>query len=372
MTRKRVGVVLLTLALAITATACARPYVLEDLGMILSGGYDLADDGNLLYTITLPNIGETDNTQTLSLSSKGNLSKEARENIGLATDRQIVSGQMRVAVFSKQLARRGIWRVLDTLMRDVSITKTLVLCVSEGNAGDLLKSKVPARPSSGRYLYELLKKSQKNYAVPKTTIQDFERMYSDQGADPFVPYVKLQNGTILASGTALFRDDRFVGSLSPEETKMMLLLRGKGEGGDIKQTLHTRTVDHENDQVMLTFVRTKNKHRVDMQNGRPHIVYEVTVSGQVIEYSGNEDLTNDAVSHKVEKQIEEGLTLRMKNLIDQFQHRYKVDPLGIGTHIRAARLYNQPWTAELWRKSYEVAKVEVKFHLSIIRTGITR
>ncbi|KEO83369.1 Ger(x)C family spore germination protein [Tumebacillus flagellatus] len=371
--KKRPRPLLLALALSVGVTGCARPYILEDLGMELTAGYDLTDNGKLLVTYSLPNIGAGEQEKTIIISSKGDLSKEARENVGLATDRQIVSGQLRVAVFSEHLARKGIWHVLDTLMRDVNITKTMVLCVSDGNAGDLMKSKAPTRPSSGRYLYELLQKSQKNYAVPKTTIQDFERIYYDQGADPMIPYVRLENGTIMAAGTALFRNDRFVGSLSPEETKMMLLLRGGGQGGDIKQTLHTKGQDNLQDQVMLTFVTAKRKAKLEMQNGRPHITYDVKVSGQIIEYSGDEDLTDDKIAQKIEKQIEDGLSTRIKDLIKQFQTKYHVDPLGLGTKIRAANLYpNDPWTYDLWRKSYESAKIDVNFKLRIIRTGITR
>ncbi|PWK16297.1 Ger(x)C family spore germination protein [Tumebacillus permanentifrigoris] len=370
--QKRSRPLLLALALTVAVAGCARPYVLEDLGMILTGGYDLSKDGKLLVTITMPDISENGGNQTLTLTSKGDLSKEARENIGLATDRQIVSGQMRVAVFSEELARKGIWRVLDTLMRDVNITKTLVLCVSEGKASDLLKNKVPTRPSSGRYLYELLKKSQKNYAVPKTSIQDFERLYLDQGSDPMIPLVKLENKVIVAAGTALFHNDKYVGSISPEETKMMLLLRGTGEGGDIKQTLHTKGRDGINDQVMLTFVRTKHKLKVEMKNNRPHLIYDVKVSGQIIEYSGDDDLTDDKVRKNVESQIQAGLTSRMKDLIDQFQNKFHVDPLGMGTHIKAAALYKQPWTEDLWRSVYEKADIDVNFKLKIIRTGIIR
>ncbi|MBL0385411.1 Ger(x)C family spore germination protein [Tumebacillus sp. ITR2] len=372
--KKRSRPLLLALALSVAVTGCARPYILEDLGMILTAGYDLADDGRLLVTFTLPSIGEeTGESRTLALTSKGSLSKEARENAGLSTDRQVVSGQMRVVVISEMLARKGCWHLLDTLMRDVNVTKTLVLCVSDGPAADLLKSKVPTRPSSGRYLYELLRKSQKNYAVPKTSIQDFERMYHDEGADPMIPYVRLMNKTtIMAAGTALFRNDKFVGSLSPEETKMMLLLGGKGEGGDIKQSLHTKGQDGKEDQVMLTFVTTKNKCKLELKNGRVHATYNVKVAGQVIEYSGDDDLTDDKVAKGVEKQIQSGLETRMKDLIDQFQHKYHVDPLGLGTKIRAARLYDQPWTYDLWRKSYENAVIDVNFELRIIRTGITR
>jgi len=372
MSKKRTWLLPGLLACALLTSACARAYILEDLGMILGVGFDLADDGKLLQTVVMPSLSQGKGPSVIAITSKGDLVKEARENISMSSDRQVVSGQMRTAIFSEKLARHGIWSTLDTLLRDVNITKSLFLCISDGDTREILKRDYPTRPSSGRYLYELFKKEARNYTVPRTTIQKFDRDFHEIGTDPYVPYIRLQGELIAASGTALFRDDKFVGSISPEETKMMLLLRGTGEGGDIKQSLSERTESRigQPAQMMLTFVRTKHDLQIDQKQGKPLLTYTVEVEGQVIEYTGLAPLSADTLP-SISKQLEKGLESRMRDLIDHLQHKYKVDPLGIGTHLRATGRFGK-WDRAKWRKLYEEAEIKVNFHMRIVRTGLTR
>lgn len=363
---------LLLLTTSIMATGCARQNILENLGLAIAAGYDIAKDGKMIVTVSMPEVSEEAKEKMQTITAKGDLTRESALNLSQATDHQLVNGQLRSIIFSEALARKGVWRALDTLLRDVNVTSNLVICISDGKARDVLMNKSPSRPSSGRYLFELLRKEARNYTIPRTTIHDFERNYYDSGSDPYAPYIRLHAGNIIAAGTALFKEDKYVGFLSPEDTKLFLLLRGTGEGGDIKQTLHTYTGGKDKpDQVMLTFVRTKHKLKTTIVKGKPVLRYEVKVSGQVIEYTGEEDLTDDKVTRKVEQQIEKGLKTRMKTLVDRLQHQYHTDPLGVGDHIRALGVY-KPWDQKVWRKQYERADIQVSFNLHIIRTGITK
>ena len=359
------------LALTLFVNGCARRFILEDLGLVLASAYDVADDGKLLLTVNMPQVSADAQEKTITVTSKGDIGKEARENISLSTDRQLVSGQLRTTIFSESLARQGIWFALDTMMRDVTITKSLILAVSDGTARDLLAHKSPVRPSSGRYIYELLRKEGRNFTIPDTTVNDFARTYLDEGSDPVIPYVRLKGDMVQAAGTALFRDDRFVGSLSTEETKLMLLLRGRGEGGDIKQRLRTEGRNDRPAQIMLTFVRTKNKRHVDVKNGKAHVTFDVRVDGQVIEYTGEQPLTDEKTKSEIEHRIESGLQERMRDLVDQLQNKYKCDPLGIGNHIKANGAFH-PWNKEVWRRVYDEAQIDVNFKLSILRHGSTK
>ncbi|TCP57708.1 spore germination protein [Tumebacillus sp. BK434] len=359
------------LAAAVLVTGCARQNVLEDLGLILVVGYDVDKSGMLKMTVAMPEVSEEATEKVQIITSKGDLSKEARSNISMSTDRQVVSGQLRTAIFSETLARQGVLRVLDTLQRDVNITSSLILCISDGTTQELINGSYRDRPQIGKYIFELLRKEAKNYTVPRTTLHDFIRQYHSYGADPIVPYVKKLGGNVSAAGTALFRDDKFVGSLSPEETKMLLLLRGSGEGGDIKQALRTGKNNKVTEQIMLTFVRADHRYKVSMKDGNPVVVFEVEVAGQVVEYTGPKPLSEPAQLKKVERAIERGLTVRMKNLLDDLQNKYHSDPIGIGEHIRANALYPK-WSRKIWRESYSKADVRVNFKLNIIRTGIIK
>lgn len=362
---------LLLLALSVAVTGCARRNVLEDLGLALAVGYDLTDDGKMLVTVSMPEVSEEADERVQVIASKGDLSKEARSNLGLSTDRKVVSGQLRTAIYSEKLARQGIWKALDTLLRDVNVTSALILCVSDDKANEILDTKYPDRPRVGRYIFDLLRKEQDNYTVPKTTIHDFARRYYDEGQDPVAPYIQMEGGHIQAAGTALFRDDKFVGSLSPEETKMLLLLHGEGEGGDIKQALREKKGKSKPDQILTTFVRTSFNYEVSRKKGRSHVTFNVKVSGQVVEYTGDADMTDAKQKAKLEKQIAEGLRTRMKDLIDQLQHKYKADPLGIGDHIRTQHYYKE-WNKKIWRKEYENAKITVNFDFRITRPGVLK
>lgn len=361
----------LLLVTSLLFTGCARKNILEDLGLITSAAYDLAEDNKLKVTVTMPETSQEATKKVQVITAKGDLFKEATSNISLATDRQVVSGQMRTAIFSEKLARIGLWRAVDTLLRDVNITSSLILCISDGDAREVLATKYPDHQRVGKYVYELLHKEAKMFSIPKTTLHDFSREYNSSGADPVIPYIRLTGEHLLAAGTALFRDDRFVGSLSPEETKMFLMLKGSGKGADLKQTLHNLGGNEGEAQVLLTYVLSEQSHKASIQGGKPQIVFDIKLFGQVIEYTGTQSISKKDVLDKIEQEVEKGLKERMEDLIQQLQRKYKCDPIGIGDHLRATGLYKR-WDHDIWREAYAQTKVKVNLKLDIIRTGIVK
>ncbi|MFD2170224.1 Ger(x)C family spore germination protein [Tumebacillus lipolyticus] len=361
----------LLLIASLLLTGCAQKNILEDLGLITAAAYDLAEDKKLKVTVTMPETSQEATEKVQVITAKGALFKEATSNISLATDRQVVSGQMRTAIFSEKLARVGLWRAVDTLLRDVNITSSLILCISDGDAREVLATKYPEHQRVGKYIFELLSKEAKTFSIPKTTLYGFAREYNSSGTDPVIPYIRLTGEHLLAAGTALFRDDRFVGSLSPEETKMFLMLKGSGKGADLKQTLHNLGGDEGAAQVLLTYVLSKQSHEASIQDGKPQIVFDIKLFGQVIEYTGTQSISKKDVLEKIEREVEKGLKKRMEDLIQQLQRKYKCDPIGIGDHLRAKGLYKR-WNHDIWREAYAQTKIKVNLKLDIIRTGIIK
>lgn len=99
-------------------SSCVETKYLEKLGLITAVGYDQADGERIKGTIVLYQFNPAMEDVEKILTSESKTSKGIRLSQNLETDHKLVSGQLRIAVYGKELAKKGIAHLVDTLERD--------------------------------------------------------------------------------------------------------------------------------------------------------------------------------------------------------------------------------------------------------------
>ncbi|HEY8486360.1 MAG TPA: Ger(x)C family spore germination C-terminal domain-containing protein, partial [Limnochordales bacterium] len=179
------------------------------------------------------------------VGAAGQTLTQAMERISALAPRLPLWAHVRLLVVGEELARQGLDRVLDGLMRDRQIRRTPWIVVARGVPGyRILELPNPLSPAPEEGISRLLQnlRSQSASTLPQR-LQDFLVAYAQPGVDPFTAGITYElpvpHDPVLApsaeplpalprpQGTAVFRGDRLVGWLTAEESQGLALLVGE-------------------------------------------------------------------------------------------------------------------------------------------------
>lgn len=111
--------------LLLLVTGCRDSRVIEELALIDTISADKAEKENdqdlLMIGVSIPKIDPRAKEPRETIFTTSRTFKEARIHISGQTSRRLVSGQVRNIMFGSELARDGIWKHIDTFVRDPSI-----------------------------------------------------------------------------------------------------------------------------------------------------------------------------------------------------------------------------------------------------------
>lgn len=357
-----IGIVIVALL-----SGCGQQRVLERLGMIHTIGYDRSDDGKLTVSFYMPKFGpEYSTTESEFLTTSARTSKEARIAVSRQSHWELVSGQLRDALFGEKLARQGISGQLDSLIRDPMISPRVKISVVEGSAAELLKRKYSQHPGVGMYIDRTLEKQIRDGFVPHISLFAFERDLLDEGVDPVAPVLAAGGDDLKISGLGLFQDDRYIGKIEASDMAVFSLLDGKSPRVD----LHLKLDEGEKRQtyLMVGAARSSRSIRVSRHAaGQFEVSIQIRATGPVLEYTGDLALDVPGSRKQVEAQIGEAIAGTASAIISQMQ-KYRTDSLGIGMHVRNSLSWNE-WKQLDWRETFPEVKVNCQATFTITNYG---
>ncbi|MNO12806.1 hypothetical protein D3C76_24240 [compost metagenome] len=333
--------------------------ILERIGYIETAAFDAAPQDKIKATISMPLVtqfardGKTTDEllETISTSPK-----DAKAALSLRTSRIIVSGQIRTFMYGEALARQGIWKDMDTFLRDPSISFRTAMAVVEGEAGAIISQEYPRHTKTANYINKLLQKEFNKQSVPRTALYQFTRDYYDDGMDPIAIMVKEQKKDITISGIATFRDDKMIDKLPWKDVYLFSLLYQ-----DLSQGEFSLTSEDPNLKA-ISFRAVRSKRRIKVSKG-PSGEYEadiyLKVEGGVEEYFGQAKLSTDERA-KVEKLVSEHIVMESLRIIKTLQQN-RTDSLGLGKYVRNKMSYEE-WKRTDWHEQF--SQMPIRVHCS--------
>ncbi|WP_151736630.1 Ger(x)C family spore germination protein [Paenibacillus tengchongensis] len=359
MVNKIAGMLMLVLLL----TGCSTDQrILDKLGMVQTIALDQADGDKLLVTASIPVIDPNAELKREILQAETNSVKEARLVFSRQTDLRMVSGQMRELLFGIDLAEKGLWKYVETQLRDPSVGFSVKLTVVDGKAGELLAAEHKPHADTGRYITHLLEKEAAGNNIPATTLYEFSRDYNDDGIDVIAPIVADGGSKVRVTGIALFAGDRVVMRVPVKEGLIFALCRGNLKRGEAAINLGDTIGKPE--VVVFSSVTSKRKVKVHrMQDGRFKVDLYVSLQGSVLDYTGERTLREEKDRHELEKELSLSIEDKAEQLIRQMQQK-KTDALGFGQYVRG-RLSYKAWKAMDWRETFPEVEVDCRAKVKI-------
>jgi spore germination protein len=351
---------LLTIIMLIVLSGCDYR-ILERIGFTYAASYDILSDDLLELAISIPRADPTIKLAREVHSATGKTSKDARLKFTNETDLLLVNGQIRVVLYSEELARKDLSDEINSILRDTSISPLVKITLVNGSANHLLLKNYKQHLSTDKYIDRLLEKSSSGHIVPKTTLYEFERDYYDDGIDPVAPILKDNGDNITIDGIGLFRDYKYITKIQNKDALLFSIIRGKMKKGDMSLNLDDGKDNEVHEYIMFTSILSNRTVHVTHKANEPiHVTIKAKIKGSVHEYLGDKKLSQDADRHQVEAKVSELLSERANRLVKQMQQS-NVDSLGIGVYVRNSMSY-EAWKKLNWREEYPRVKVDCQLH----------
>ncbi|ACJ34278.1 Spore germination protein GerAC [Anoxybacillus flavithermus WK1] len=356
-------------------SGCVSPRVLERQGIITAAGFDkkgkLYEGGSVMLSFQTSGSSMSEVIEATNKTSKG-----FRQDLEAQTSHDLGSGQIRIIVYGKELAEKdGIFTLTDTLQRDANIGSLIYLAIGEPNAKQIIKSKKHEdTPDIGTYLYRLIEKNLKSESLLAATLHEFIHSYYDVGKDPVLPCLSLRDDKPIIEKVALFRGDKFVGTVRLDESFYIKMLASEYNTGLKNMTVSREAVEPlllnkkgKKVNIVINEIRTKRKIKLISQKPAPHFRITVKMQTEILEMSEKIKPIMQANIHVLERAIEKQMKKEIEQLLAKLK-AYKTDPIGFG-QIYDHSVRKLQLTDKKWLTLYQDARFDVDVHVSILRTG---
>ncbi|MEH6995076.1 Ger(x)C family spore germination protein [Neobacillus drentensis] len=349
----------LFLILFLSGCSFLPTYIVNEIDMSQGVGYDQAGKKDIKGTIVFPSFKRDKTTTSEVRTAIGKTSKEIRSILNNETRYPLVSGQLRVALYGKKIAKKGINDFVDTLHRDPSIGSLVQMAIVDGEANELFKMKKYKNENVSIHISEMLEQNMKLGLLPQTDLQSFLFQLFQIGQDPFLPLIKKENDNIRIIGMALLKDDSYVTSISMEDLYIFKTLVDNKIPGLRQFILENR------DKVVLDTLYSNAKYKVKIVHGKPEFTINLKMKTRLHEFAPSEKQRQTFDKKKYQKQVEQDLEINAINIINQFK-KHQADPLGLGAKYKE---HYRGFNEKQWKMYYPNVKVTVNADVEILQTG---
>lgn len=406
----KVAKLILLLAFAMASAGCVGAQETDQVAYILTVGLDKAQEEGKLeitYQVAIPRAlsgsegakGGGGGEQTYNVSVTVSSTAEGINQLNSILSRTPNLSHNKAFLIGEKLAREGLMDVIAPLLRYREWRGTMFIFVVQGDtAKRFMQKNQPKLESLSRY-YESMSESGKDggyYIVPN--LHQFYIRLKDGSAAPYaalcgihkveggaptegknpprtteeyedgsLPQNVTDNSTPVAiMGTALFRGDKMVGTLTSEETRMLAMILGDFRHGFL--TVEDPLLTEKNINVNLRLGRS-TKLTVDFIDGRPVLGVDAFLEGEITSIPSGINYEQDQYYQLLEEQIAIAVKQDMLKMIRKTQ-RLGCDTAGFGYVARTRwRTYDEYKKAD-WARLYSEADVHVKVAAKLRRMGL--
>ncbi len=376
----RVSKFILILLTVLLLQSCLPKTQIEKAGIINMRGVDIIEEGNqsLIETTIIPYLFDP-RAQDVStiLIGRGHTIKAARDQAGKQSSYKLAPGQLRLELYGKAAAEKGIIPYLSTLIRDARVSETMQLAVTNQTAKEILTNEQRSISiNTSDYLQDLMMKEVDRGVLPSNSLHDFTRLVEHVGADPVLPIIDIVEELPTLVGAAAFKNDKYVEEISLKEALLINMLKKRAREtpldasvplenykDNIKEEAAGELYETE-DSIYLSFYLQKGKGKVKLVDENSlHYKADIKIEVELLETSLPMEITTEGTVKKLEKDLQRYYKEQYEQLFTKLQEANS-DALGLGRIYNSTRKGSKI-TNEEWDEAYSNATIDFNIDLSI-------
>jgi spore germination protein len=345
----------------ITLSGCGvQSRIVDDISLATVVGYDYVSNDQVKSIISTPTYNPDKSITNKFYSDVAPLVREDKSKMDAKSSREILAGKLAVAVFNEDLAKHGLFKYVDYLVRDPDIGTRVSIVIAKNKVEDIINpTNDYDEQDAGIYLDNLLEQNEQNSILPRTNLHTFYYQYYAKGMDPYLPLMVKEGNQVSFDGIALFKSDKYVGSIPFDRMFAFNLLVEKFNHGVIP--IHKGV-----ESTVIENIKGSRRISVHYKNGIPKATIHLKVSGIIREYKGKEITSGKLVNLNNDFKTE--LEKETQSLTRQLQ-KLNVDPIGLGDK---ARSQNRGFNLNKWHEDYPTMTINVVVTTKLSEFGIER
>ncbi|MBM7563985.1 Ger(x)C family spore germination protein [Paenibacillus sacheonensis] len=366
--------IFLVIILCTVLSACTDQKIVNQICLVHAISFDTVAKGKKTAVLIshFKEQGKTD-LEVLHTESKSYLSLP---RLNTQTNDPLERGQMRMVLFGKTSAEKGIGTVIHHLLRDPKFSSRLQLGVVERDASELLE--ITTKTQEPFFLSDMIEQNMRNGNLPLMNLHVSLFNYYGEGRDMFLPYFKIGregaagsggHGEVKIDGLALFRSDRMITEISLKDAFLLKMLIQNSKNGSYTVPLAGKASNNTNNQgedfILLRSMHSKANYMVN----NVHLIPSISIRLKLVTELQNVPDWVDVRSEEQLTRLEKTMGSYLKKEIEKFLSRLKenkVDPVGLGDLIRSR---SKNWNAQDFEKIYQEIKTTVSVQVKIANTG---
>lgn len=390
--KKLIFIIPISIIVLIILTGCWDRREVNDLAIAVALGIDKSEDDGYTISVQVLNPSEIAaastgggsgyDTPVTTYTTTGDIVFEALRKLTQEVPRKIYLAHIRLIVIGEEVAKEGIYNILDFLSRDHEMRTNFFIIVSKDcSAKDILNVLTSIEKIPANKLYDSLESSSTAWAATsKVKLNELMDDIINEGTQPILTAVTILGdagsgvaldnvqtitpSTILKfDGMAAFKENKLVGWLNEDESKGLNYTQG-----NVQNTIIV--IDQIDGQVGIELINSNAEIIPHVHGGGPPTI-EVKIEGEanIAEANTELDLMTGHIFSELEEKTNEDIREKITQAVDKSQKRYKSDIFGFGEQIHKKAPDKWEEIKMNWKEMYPDIKVDVNVNIKIRRVG---
>lgn len=377
---KKLITIVLLIGICIPISGCWNYRGLNKVSIVTGVAIDRNTDNDNYHltveTIDVSTSGKEGTGTSQLVEGEGKTIFEAIRNAKKRLSKKLYVSDVKVIVISNQIARQeGIKSSLDWFMRDAETRETAIPVISqEKTAKEIFTAGGVDDKIISEELEKIIEGDRETTASTRkiANYQTFNILQSGNETALVLPAVHCTSNkdkkVVELNGTAVFKEDKLQGYLSPEETSYYLFAVNEIAGGIMTFPL---SPEHQ-DSIALEISKNKTKKSYSYDGNHLKVFLDVNTTAKLGEVNFDIDTLKDNNVEKIKSAANLAFLQNIQAVIKKGQMEFDCDIFGVGTMIHKSDPALWYKLKDNWEQHIQTMEVEVRPKFVIVNTGLIK
>lgn len=381
---------LILLVIPIILSGCYNYRELNDLAITtaISIDYDKEEKNFKIIAQVINPIKEQDATSSgepafINYDSTAKTIQEAFRLVILDSPKQLYGSQVQVLILGENVLDEHLPDVIDFFTREPELRSEFKVIIARGEKSldSISIQTLLDNLSSSNILDSLETQSEKLGLANISTLNEVTNMYLNPYLEIVLPSMTTQgsiakgeskenltttnnNTTTKISTNAVFKDNKFLGYLTEEQSKMLNLIRG-----DVTDTILSMDID--DGYVVFEPNKLKTSPKVNIKENKVKIKIEGLA--KIKEVTGNIDLTSPKEIESLQKRLNEYIEELISSSFEGIRKEYNTDVFKFRDlyYKEDSKYFKENYRDNWYEEIFPKLQLEVKSKIKLYEKGNT-